>query len=178
MYTDGYNASANGLWEATVKRLSEIQTDLSGRMDAVAAQDRELLKSIEAQHRKISGTLSSSSICFDFTDSQTGESCTEKVNVGERVACVRRHLDALESEIEDLWGLWEEAQVQVTATYEALTGGNATANSTPALEEASESLKRDMEEYEMELDELIDQAAEAMRESEKVSHLSDYLIYR
>ncbi|KAJ9156126.1 hypothetical protein NKR23_g847 [Pleurostoma richardsiae] len=160
---DGYASAGVDLLAAASSRLGASHQALTLRMESLSTDDASFLRRLSARRARIAGSLSSSCAEYEYSDLQTGETRVETVNAGKLVSTTAKKVTALEGEVEELWHQWTRAQRDVKDIYDGLL----TTDGGPGEKETVDMLKKDMAKFEAELDGLVKEMMQTVKESEQ-----------
>lgn len=98
-----------------------------------------------------------------------GKTTSRQIHVGKQVDSIYDRIETLEAEVGQLWDAWEAAENQVQTILASMTGsgGDLSVDQSGPTTDVQESLAREMEKYEEELENVLKRSHEAARASEK-----------
>lgn len=154
--------NSDSIYGNALSKLSDLHKELSNIIAETDVEDDRILELLEDNHRKIIKPPSETCI----RDARTGG----EIQVGERVMCVKDHIDTVEAEVASLWDQWESVQKEVDDTFAELTSAPyMEGGQTSSVAGVQESLAGEMAKFGEELTGILEDAHEEARASEKVS---------
>lgn len=127
-------------------------------LDETSAEDDRLLSLLDTSHQKVIKPLSETRMHNGLLG--------EEFQLGERVASFKENIDTVEAEIASLWDQWNVAQKEVDDIFAALAEERA--GEAGSIVSVRDSLAREMDKLEEELNRILEDAHEEARVSEKV----------
>lgn len=134
--------------------------DINTKNDRVLAQARSQNKFIikPFSETKLKETLAA----------DDGATTERQYHVGKQVQSIYSTIKALEAEVSQLWDDWEAAEHKVQTILASMTGGDDhLVDHGESTRNVQDSLTREMEKYDEELEKILRESHEAVRLSEK-----------
>lgn len=154
----------DALYGGALEKLVEAKGQIEGVFAEATAENDRVLDDLEKHQKRTAKPLSETRI----NNSQSSETTL----LGESVDAFRELTDKLEADVKSLWEQWGDAQKEVDSVFAELTDkqtGAAKVQPHMAAAAVKESLSREMENFEKELDGILEQSHEEVRLSEAVS---------
>lgn len=149
--------------------LNELYETLKGAMADTAVENDRALALVDTQHRKIVKPLSETRLRESSTDESGKATLRQEIHIGEQVESFREHMQTLGAEVDQLWGAWEAAEKEVQRVLASLatSGGDGPVGQAAQAVKARESLARDMQSFEEELENILRESHRKVSVSEK-----------
>lgn len=161
-FSDHFVDTRDALYSGALEKLVEAKGQIEGLLADATTENDRVFKDLEKHQRRTAKPLSETRI----NDNQTGENML----LGESVAAFKKLTDKSEADVESLWEQWADAQKEVDSIFAELADEQAGAakNQLPSVAAVRESISREMDKFEKELDEILEQSHEEVRLSEAV----------
>ncbi|ROW00829.1 hypothetical protein VMCG_06513 [Cytospora schulzeri] len=164
------NIAAEGshIYSHGAARLNDQYEALKVAVADTSVKNGRVLAQAKFQNKSIIKPLSEMSLKETLID-KDGKTTLRQVHVGKEIESIYEKIQALEVEVGQLWDDWEAAehQVQVILASIAGSGGSLSVDQALSINDVQDSLAREMEKYDEELERILMESHEAVRASEK-----------
>lgn len=137
-------------------------------MADISMENDRVLAQAKFQNKNIVKPFSETKL-METLAADDGATTERQIHVGKQIQSIYSTIKALEAEVGQLWDDWEAAEHKVQTILASMTGGgdDHVVDHGESINNVQDSLVRELENYDEELEKILKESHEAVRLSEK-----------